>query len=149
MNSRIPAARQQKGSMVIEALLAILLFSLGVIAMMGLQAASVTMATDAKYRSDANLLANNLMAQMWSSHESTTLVTDFQTGGAVYNAWLTDVNAALPGAAAQPPAVTVAAVTSTVGSQTITTYPVTIQISWKGPDEATFHTYTALAQISQ
>jgi type IV pilus assembly protein PilV len=147
MKHLIPAPRQQKGSMVIEALLAILLFSLGVIAMMGLQAASVTMATDARYRSDANLLANNLMAQMWASHVSTTLQADFQNGGAVYNAWLADVNAALPGSAANPPAVTIVPVTTTIGGQTITKYPVTVQIYWQSAGETTRHTYVAVANI--
>jgi type IV pilus assembly protein PilV len=134
---------KQAGSMLIEALLAVLLFSLGVIAMMGLQAASVTMATDAKYRSDANLLANNLMAQMWSNHESAALITNFQTGGAVYNTWLADVQAALPGVAAQPPTVVFSTPAAGGGNM------VKIVITWKGPDETAFHTYTALAQITQ
>jgi type IV pilus assembly protein PilV len=141
---------QQKGSMIIEALLAILLFSLGVIAMMGLQAASVTMASDAKYRSDANMLANNLMAQMWSNHESPTLTANFQTGGAVYNAWLSDVEAALPGVAAKPPTVTFSSPPAGESGNAVE-----IVIYWKGPDEKTlltpsgYHTYTAIAQITQ
>jgi type IV pilus assembly protein PilV len=158
---------RQKGLMLIEALIAILIFSLGVIAMMGLQAASVKLSGDAKYRSDANLLANELIGQMWTSDRTpATLVTNFQggagTNGAAYNNWVADVAAALPGVngvAANQPVVTVTQVPPTPPA-TSTSDQVTITIFWKSPNEpastgticgvakpSAAHCYIAMAQI--
>lgn len=51
----------------LEALIAILIFSLGILAIVALQAISMKLAGDAKYRSDASLLAEELLAKMWVS----------------------------------------------------------------------------------
>lgn len=53
--------------MILEALIAILIFSFGILAIVALQAVSVKLAGDAKYRADASLLAEELLAQMWTS----------------------------------------------------------------------------------
>jgi type IV pilus assembly protein PilV len=142
-----PAPRhQQAGVMLLEALLSILVFSVGVLAIIGLQVASVKQASDSKYRSDASLFANQLIGQMWTSDRTaSTLQTNFQTGGAAYNTWLADVtgSSGLPGAAANPPTVDVAINPATNTSQ------VTVTINWRAPYEATaiIHNYTVVAQI--
>jgi len=97
--------------MLLEALISILIFSIGILAIIGLQAAAVKASSDAKYRSDASLLANQLIGQMWvSNRASATLQTNFQTGGVAYTAWLADVQFALPLVAANPPTVLIAPV---------------------------------------
>jgi type IV pilus assembly protein PilV len=53
--------------MILEALIAILVFSMGILAIVGLQAVSIKLAGDAKYRADASLLAEELLGQMWTS----------------------------------------------------------------------------------
>lgn len=53
--------------MLLEALIAILIFSMGILAIVALQAVSIKLAGDAKYRSDAALLAEEMLAQMWVS----------------------------------------------------------------------------------
>ena len=58
--------RGQAGSSILEALVAILIFSIGVIALMGLQAVSIKNVADSKYRADASFLANQLIGQMWT-----------------------------------------------------------------------------------
>ncbi len=167
MKHRTYTPPRQKGLMLIEALVAILIFSMGVIAMMGLQAASVKLSSDAKYRSDANLLANELIGQMWASDRTpATLITNFQGGaganGAIYNNWVADVAAALPGVngvAANQPIVTVTQVPPTPPA-TSTSDQVTITIFWKSPNEpastgticgvlnpSAAHCYIAMAQI--
>ena len=155
MKNRTYRPKFQNGSMMIEALAAILIFSLGILAMMGLQASAVNMSSDAKYRSDASMLANQLIGQMWTNRTVTLantqsdqlnganqLITYFQggsgTNGALYNNWVNDVKANLPGvagvAANQPivtiPTPTAACATCSVSSQ------VTIKIFWKSPNES-------------
>jgi type IV pilus assembly protein PilV len=145
MNTR----KQQTGSMLLEGLIAILIFSMGILAVVGLQAGSIKASSDAKYRSDASLLANQLIGQMWASDRTpATLQTKFSSpGGASYAAWQTDVTAALPGVANNPPTVLL---TPAVGTTT-TSSLVTITIFWKMPSEpatAPTHQYTTIAQIS-
>jgi type IV pilus assembly protein PilV len=53
--------------MLLEALIAILIFSLGILSLVALQATSIQLTSDAKYRTDATLLANRLIGQMWVS----------------------------------------------------------------------------------
>ena len=55
----------QQGVMLLEAILAILIFSIGVLAVIGLQTASVKAVSDAKYRADAAFLANQIIGEMW------------------------------------------------------------------------------------
>jgi type IV pilus assembly protein PilV len=94
----------QAGVMLLEALIAILIFSLGILTVIGIQATSVKMAGDAQLRTRAALLADRLVGQMWTSGGSiANLKTKFQTGGEAYNRWLEDVQdverSGLPGIA--------------------------------------------------
>ncbi|CAN5393672.1 hypothetical protein BH11PSE11_BH11PSE11_12670 [soil metagenome] len=59
-----PVRRNQDGSMLIEVLISVLIFSMGVLALVGLQANTVKFAADSKFRSDAGFLANQAVAQM-------------------------------------------------------------------------------------
>lgn len=145
-----PLAKEQRGVMLLEALLSILVFSVGVLAIIGLQAASVKQSSDAKYRSDASLLANELVGEMWVSDRlPATLQTNFATGGDKYNEWLKHVTGAapysaiegLPGAVDNPPVVVV---------DTAPVTPiVTITLNWRAPYEplTALHSYTVIAQI--
>lgn len=57
--------RSQGGFMMIEVLIAILLFSIGLLGMIALQTATVQNATSAEYRTMAAGLANDIVTQMW------------------------------------------------------------------------------------
>jgi type IV pilus assembly protein PilV len=124
----------------IEALVSIVIFSIGVLALIALQVTSVRQSSNAKYRSDAALLVNQLIGQMWvSDRTTTTLQTNFNTGGALYNQWVTAVQAQLPGSAASAPTVVVGA-----------NGQVTVNVFWKAPNEQATdpeHRYTAIARI--
>lgn len=65
--SRPPSIRiaAQQGIVLIESLIAILLFSLGLLALIGLQAALTRDVTQARARTEAALLANQLIGQLW------------------------------------------------------------------------------------
>lgn len=133
--------------MLLEALISILIFSIGILGIVALQAVSIKNAGDAKYRSDASLLSNKLLAQMWvSDRNPAALQAKFSSAaaGAAYVAWSSDVAAALPGAI--PPIVTFATVNATVTPSSI----VTITIYWKAPNElpaAAPHKFVAIAQV--
>jgi len=159
--------RLQQGSMLLEALIAILIFSMGILALVALQAASVKLSADAKYRSDANLLASQLIGQMWASDRTpATLLANFQggagTNGALYTTWVADVVSALPGVTvggANQPVVTVVTQNPVAPSTSISSQ-VQIILFWKSPSEsastsnlcgvsnpAATHCYIAVAQI--
>jgi type IV pilus assembly protein PilV len=92
MNRPPNTAKAQAGVMLLEALIGILIFSLGILSLVALQATSIQLTSDAKYRTDASLLANRLIGQMWASGLApAVLKTKFENGGDEYNTWLTSV----------------------------------------------------------
>lgn len=131
---------KQAGIVLLEGLIAILIFSLGILAIVGMQSIAVKQVTDAKYRSEASLLADRLLGTMWASDRTaTSLQANFNNGGAGYTAWLAQVAAALPGVAANPPTVV-------VDAEGI----VTITVKWLAPSEPPGtdpHKHIAVAQI--
>ncbi|MEW5890652.1 MAG: type IV pilus modification protein PilV [Pseudomonadota bacterium] len=58
-------ARHQRGATLLEALIAVLIFSIGILAIVGMQALAVRVTTDAKYRADASFLANQALGRVW------------------------------------------------------------------------------------
>lgn len=131
--------KTQQGSMLLEALFGILIFSLGILALVGLQATSVRQAASAQYRSDAALLANDLLGQMWlQANTATARQAMFASGtaGAGYTTWAAKVQATLPGSL--PPTV----VFNLDGTATIT-------IFWRAPQEKTSerHQYVVTTQV--
>jgi type IV pilus assembly protein PilV len=55
----------QHGVVLVEAMVAILLFSVGVLAIAGLQASMLQNSADTKYRTEASYLAQQVVGQMW------------------------------------------------------------------------------------
>ena len=147
MKAHSSQAKKQAGSVLLEALVAILLFSLGILAIVGLQSASVKLVGDAKYRSDASLLANQLVGQMWASDRTpATLQTNFSSpSGPMYTNWVNSVTAALPGVTGNEPVVAI------VPPSTPTAAPssvVTVTVYWNSPNEpAKAHKYIIVAEI--
>src|SRR5438132_12670673 len=64
MRTHSQAPKREGGVMLLEALIAILIFSIGILAVVGLQAVSIKNVTDSKHRTEAAFLPNNLLAQM-------------------------------------------------------------------------------------
>jgi type IV pilus assembly protein PilV len=58
--------RRQRGATLLEALIAVLIFSIGILAIVGMQAMAVRVTTDAKYRADASFLASQALGRVWS-----------------------------------------------------------------------------------
>lgn len=66
--------RAQVGVALLEVLVSLLLFSFGVLGLIGLQARAVTFSVDAEDRNRAALLANEIATTMWLN-KSVTVVT--------------------------------------------------------------------------
>lgn len=87
---RNPDKSSQQGVVLLETLIAILIFSFGMLGLIGLQANTAKIALDARFRTEAAALADDLIAQMMVS-DPATLVADFQSisSAAKYQAWYT------------------------------------------------------------
>lgn len=68
MLSHLPChtPKTQNGVALLEALIAVLVFSFGILAIVGLQANAMRITTDAKMRIDASNAANQQMGQLWA-----------------------------------------------------------------------------------
>jgi type IV pilus assembly protein PilV len=81
----------QQGAVLLEAMIAILIFSMGVLAIVGLQAAMIKNTSDSKYRADASYIAQKMIGQIWSAPDTlpadpsttVTAITDLLPGGSV------------------------------------------------------------------
>jgi type IV pilus assembly protein PilV len=71
--------RQQNGAVLIEALIAILIFSMGMLAIAGLQATMVKNTSDAKYRSDAAFIAQQRLGAMWADPDNLATYVEVDT----------------------------------------------------------------------
>ncbi len=58
-------ANHQKGVVLLESLIAILIFSLGILGLVGLQAATIKGTADAKYRAEASYVAQQRIGALW------------------------------------------------------------------------------------
>jgi type IV pilus assembly protein PilV len=65
-HARPAPRRRNRGSALIEAVVALVLFSAGIVGLIGLQARMVTAQSDAKYRADAVYLVSELVGAMWA-----------------------------------------------------------------------------------
>lgn len=59
----------QQGVILIEAMIAIVIFAFGVLGIVGLQAAMVRNTTDAKYRSEASYIAQQYVGLFWTDSD--------------------------------------------------------------------------------
>jgi type IV pilus assembly protein PilV len=138
---RALARKAQHGVALLEALVGILIFSIGILAMMGLQAQSIRNTVEAKYRNEAAYLANQIVGQMWVDRAN---MADYDTAAGTPNvnmtAWRTRVASTLPGitvGGANSPTITVA------GPQ------VTVTLFWRMPSaDSSTRQLSIVAQIN-
>lgn len=146
-----PATSRSRGFTLLEVLVAMLIVAFGALGLVGLQAVSAKGATDARYRTEAEMLINQLLGKMWvTDRVAATMQTNFASaqGGAGYTAWLADVSSMLPGVVAGTATAPVVAVNTTAGA--VTEGTVTVTVYWTAPSEAAAaapHSLTTIAQI--
>ena len=86
------------GSALIESLLAVLVFSVGLLSLLALLTATLKESDNARYRSEASLLATDLVSRMWSGERSLqSLRQRFTPAADEYQRWLERVRSTLPG----------------------------------------------------
>jgi type IV pilus assembly protein PilV len=61
-----PLSVKQHGVVLLEAMIAILIFSVGILGIIGLQAAMIKNVAQSKYRADANFVAQEMIGNMWA-----------------------------------------------------------------------------------
>ena len=140
----------QRGVMLIEMLIAVLLFSLGILGVVALLAQSTRHIGGAQYRGEAVFLANALVSQMWvddrTSIDKTYLDTTYGDagGGPGYTAFKEMVRT-LPGAdlLTNAPQVKVAA------GPAMTSSVVTVTVFWQLPGEPSPSNYSTTAVIGR
>ena len=126
---------RQRGVLLLEALIGILLFSIGILAVVALQASATKAVTQAKFRSDASLLADQIIGQIWANRtNAAAYVYPVGSPPADLAAWVNQVKARLPNAAVYQPVVAIAP-TTYAGPPAYTAYQVTVTLSWQMPDE--------------
>ena len=123
--------KSQGGILLLEVLISILIFSFGILGLVGLQAVSTQNSASAENRSIAANLANDMVSQMWllKNFDPASISSDV-------NAWKTRVvGSSLPNG---------------VGTVTAAGGIVTVSISWKPPyksgSENSSHYDTQIAQ---
>lgn len=63
------AQSQQRGMALLEVLVSVLLFSLGILGLIGLQARAIGLSGEAEDRSRASMLANDIVSEVWLRRE--------------------------------------------------------------------------------
>jgi type IV pilus assembly protein PilV len=164
---------RQEGVMLIEALIAILIFSIGILAVVGMQGVAIKNVTESRSRSEAAYLAQRLLAQMWVDQNITGGANVSNVTFDNYNytgtgspparlgtlspptGWIADV-IKLPGASTWLPKVTItnpAAIPVVNPTPAASGADVKIEIFWQSPEEASLtpppppHSYTIMASI--
>lgn len=140
-------AARERGSFLLEALVAILIVAFGILGLVGLQARVLQQVDDAQFRSEAVFMTNTLIGQMWTSPYA-SMAADFGSvpgTGARYTEFRDWVQQRLPGASGQDPDVVVVPNVGRPGTE------VTITVFWKPPGEISpsFHQFQATATIGQ
>jgi type IV pilus assembly protein PilV len=139
MRKEIQSGGRERGVMLIEALIAILIFSIGILAVVGMQGVAIKNVTESKYRSEAAFLANELISVMWTDAGALT-TANYNYPGSSYGKlvnWVAKVDASLPGTAAfrpkvtiTPPPLPVPPAVAPIGAT------VQIELFWQLPEEA-------------
>lgn len=111
--SQAKKKHHQQGAVLLEALIAVLIFSLGILALVGLQAAMIKNTGTSKYRLDASYIVQKRIGEMWADPAS--LASYVETN--------TDISTLIPGGV------------RTVTQLSPTQFQVTV--GWTAPGEAT------------
>jgi len=136
------ADSRQRGSYLLEALIAILIFAFGVLGLIGLLGSSVRVTNDARSRAEAANIASALLADIWTTPPA-QVATDFGNGGAKLAEWQTKAEALLPSAAAHPISVVL---TPGLSSESRT---VVVTVYWQMPGETELHRQVVSAQVGR
>lgn len=146
--------RGQAGGFLLEALIGVLIFSFGILGIVGLQAASLRHTGESEYRAEAMYYANSLISQMWTDDPAGLKNKyDSTVGGGGYAAFKTAVTN-LPGATgANVPIVLVDPAKDCTGNNDVAPPPslqshvVMVCVYWQAPGDTDIHNYTTTGVV--
>ena len=143
----------QGGALLIEVILGMLIFSIGILGLVGLQAVAIKSTAESRYRAEASFLGNQLLSAMWLDQgnlaqyrhyaQSTNCVPAGSPSplaaqpASALATWLATVSRTLPGA--------------TVGQQQITVNAdnsVDITLCWRAPQDGSWRRLNLIAYIN-
>lgn len=136
MHNEFRAQSRESGVMLIEALIAILIFSIGILAVVGMQGVAIKNVTESKYRSEAAFLANELISNMWTDAGNVGLYNYPGSSHPKLVNWVAKVDATLPGTAAFRPRVTITPAVVVPPAPAPVGATVQIELYWQLPEEA-------------
>ena len=152
MINRVTSRRAQSGGFLLEALIGVLIFSFGILGIVGLQAQSLRHTGDAEYRAEATYLANSLISKMWTDDPGVLKAKyDSTVGtGAGYVAFKGDA-ATLPGVVVATdtiiPIVLVDPPAPVPQSPSVQGHVVQVSVFWQVPGDTTVHNYTTTGVV--
>lgn len=120
------AMHGQRGVVLLEALIAILIFSMGILAVVGLQAAMLKNTSDSKYRADASYIAQQRVGQIWVDQGNLSAYAENDT----------DISDLLPNG------------TRTTIRDAVNPNQFTVTVRWQQPGTDAQHTFTTIARIA-
>jgi len=134
----------QDGSVLLESLVAILIFSFGVLGLIGILASSIRATNDARYRAEAANLANAIIGDMWATAPA-DLGPQFGPTGPRLIAWQSQVASLLPSAGgANAPLIDLAQPGLSLQSRSVV-----VTVFWQLPGETVRHQVLITAQIGK
>jgi type IV pilus assembly protein PilV len=141
-------AKRVAGFAMIEVLVAVLLFAIGILGLVGLQASMTQAQTESKVRADAANLVDELAALMWSDvGTSVANLSAYKSAGCGgnlrCNAWLTKLGEVLPGGTLDTLTFDETVVDSTDPNHGM----VTVTLRWSLPNGAS-HQYVATFNVA-
>lgn len=142
--------KNQHGVVILEVLVSIVIFAVGVLGIVGLQAVTAKAGIDARFRTEAAAFADELVARAQTWSDTTTLGTNFAgavaTGGTEYQSWFANrlalAGSGLPGAEA-----TVAFPAPLAAAATGGGVLMTVEISWQAPGGEFRGSHTTVAAL--
>ena len=149
--TRSPHARQG-GIIIVEVLMAVLIFSFGILGVINLQANAIKLNADSKLRTDASYLAGQIISQMWIDRSNLADYAHYVSGtGCVFTGSAADSAHVTRwiGTAAKPGTVLGSLPNATAQIKVeIGTNMVTVKVCWRAPQETETHNFTSTALIS-
>lgn len=124
----------QGGIVLIEVLIATVIFAIGILAVIGLQASAIASVADSKFRMDASAIANRTLGAIWAKQTGLTAGTTVAPVSELPNG---------TAATTLTPVLDPLDVTKTVG------YAATVLIQWQPPNtkSSDIHRFSAVARI--
>lgn len=118
----------QQGVVLLESLIALLIFSMGVIALVGLQAAMAKNTSEARYRAEAAFIAQQKLGEIWVNAKNGNALADYAVSDE-------DISIVLPEGK------------RTVEVASAPECTLTISVSWQAPGSDP-HIYTTSARLN-